>query len=330
MYKANDLIVKGEAGKAVTLIKEVLQEDLEAHDEAYTNYLLGIARTKCVRFSLARQALEKAVRMEPRNAEYLKSLGWAKVMLGEREAGRNDLRQAISLDLVNAAAYLDIAVSYLHDFEFEECKNWLDRADALRPGNELVKATRDMLAFAKRDFAKLPKQEQKLAMQERNDVSVRQGDQMFMLQNYSAGRPMTRDEAEELKEEAKLIGGNAAIIKDDQEYRVKSTSSTAAEKTTEILEERKYIEKELAQLLKKAKSLCTVEDIKRIIWNEKDDEEFSDMIRFFDIGEPEELGYALAALNDAWNYFPHKCLGGLCPMEKILESQNNQSKIKRK
>src|SRR3989344_4197219 len=127
MYRANDLIEAGEAGKAVTLIKEVLKEDLDVREEAYIHYLLGIARTKCCRFSLARKAFERALQLEHGNAEYIKSLGWAKVMLGERETGRNDLRQAISLNLTDAAAYLDVAVSYLHEFDFEECKNWLDR-----------------------------------------------------------------------------------------------------------------------------------------------------------------------------------------------------------
>jgi len=34
----------------------------------------------------------------------------------------------------------------------------------------------------------------------------------------------------------------------------------------------------------------------------------------------------LQVINNAWNYFPHKCLDGLCPMEKILESQNKVKK----
>jgi len=39
-----------------------------------------------------------------------------------------------------------------------------------------------------------------------------------------------------------------------------------------------------------------------------------------------ELSNILETLNDAWNYFPHKILGGLSPAEKLLEYRQMQQK----
>jgi len=37
-----------------------------------------------------------------------------------------------------------------------------------------------------------------------------------------------------------------------------------------------------------------------------------------------ELENILELINDAWNYFPHKCIGGLCPMEKIVNENKKR------
>lgn len=97
----------------------------------------------------------------------------------------------------------------------------------------------------------------------------------------------------------------------------------------EITEKRKEIEQELLQLLKQTKSNFDLEHIKEVIYNEQDNDDLMQVFAMFDRGGAiGEMSNILELVNDAWNYFPHKCLAGLCPMEKLLESQENE--IKRK
>lgn len=92
------------------------------------------------------------------------------------------------------------------------------------------------------------------------------------------------------------------------------------ESKQQILERRKDIEKELLELLKETKSDFGLENIKEIIYNEDGQDDLTKVIAMFDRGQGlSEMNEILEVINDAWNYFPHKCLDGLYPMEKILE-----------
>lgn len=92
------------------------------------------------------------------------------------------------------------------------------------------------------------------------------------------------------------------------------------ETKTQILQRRKEIEQELVDLLEETGSDFGLDDIKEIIYNEDDQESLTDIIAMFDNGLGlVELENVLETVNDAWNYFPHKILGGLSPMEKRLE-----------
>jgi len=91
----------------------------------------------------------------------------------------------------------------------------------------------------------------------------------------------------------------------------------------QILEKRKEIEEELADMLKETKSDFDLEDIKKIIYNEKGQDDLTDIIAMFDTGQGLiELENVLELVNDAWNYFPHKIIGGISPAEKLLEYKN--------
>lgn len=92
-----------------------------------------------------------------------------------------------------------------------------------------------------------------------------------------------------------------------------------------ILEKRKEIEKELSTLVKKTKSDISLEEIQDIIYDETDFDDLNNIIRMFDMGSPYELQNVIEILNDAWNYFPHRILNGLCPAEML--HQNKQTKL---
>ena len=91
----------------------------------------------------------------------------------------------------------------------------------------------------------------------------------------------------------------------------------------QILKRREEIEEELSGLLKKIEREFDLKDIKKIIYNEDGKEDLIRLIFEFDQGKglTKINDNTLQLINDAWNYFPHKSLGGLCPMEKLLEYQ---------
>ena len=90
----------------------------------------------------------------------------------------------------------------------------------------------------------------------------------------------------------------------------------------QILEKQKEIELELLVFLKEAESDFGLDDIKEIIYNEEGQDDLTDIIAMFDTGQGLiELENILETINDAWNYFPHKILGGLSPAEKLLECE---------
>jgi len=99
------------------------------------------------------------------------------------------------------------------------------------------------------------------------------------------------------------------------------------ENKRQILERRKEIERELVDMLKETKSDFGLDDIKEIIYNEDGQDDLTDVVAMFDIGQGlTELENILEIINDAWNYFPHKILNGLSPAEKLLEFRKKERK----
>jgi len=97
------------------------------------------------------------------------------------------------------------------------------------------------------------------------------------------------------------------------------------ENKEEILQRRKEIEQEVLDMLKETESDFGLQDIKDAVYNEEETDDFQHVIAMFDRGgDASELDNILELATDAWNYFPHKILKGLCPMEQILESSQKQ------
>lgn len=314
--KADSLLKQKRPSQAVTVLKEAIKE---VSDNAYLYYLLGIARMKCCRFFLAKRALEKSDKLDPYNPENLRSLGWVKVMLGNLHEGRNNLRNAINLDLTNPLAYLDLAMSYFHFYEFKQGFEWLNRAKALAPKDPYVLYNSEMAEEMKKDANKYSEFEFNLIKKEKLNPKVQKNLRFLMLEKFFKDKPLAKEEMGEIKEELELGGfGNETII-----YKDKIDKNLTKES---ILKRRKEIEQAILDLLKETKSDFGLEYIKEIIYNEKNHNEFSKIISIFDKGQDlNELDKILQLLNDAWNHFPHKCIGGLCPMEKILEHQKKET-----
>jgi Ran GTPase-activating protein (RanGAP) involved in mRNA processing and transport len=99
------------------------------------------------------------------------------------------------------------------------------------------------------------------------------------------------------------------------------------ESKQEILKRREEIEQELVEILKKTESDFGLEDVKVVIYNEKENDDFHRLIAMFDSGgDASELDNVLELVSDAWNYFPHRVLDGISPAEKLLEYDENQKR----
>ena len=95
-----------------------------------------------------------------------------------------------------------------------------------------------------------------------------------------------------------------------------------------IFERRKEIEQELVDMLKETESDFTLDHVRDVIYHEEDNDDMMKVVAMFDGstslttgrgGDASELSNVLELVTDAWNYFPHKVLGGISPAEKLLE-----------
>ena len=96
-----------------------------------------------------------------------------------------------------------------------------------------------------------------------------------------------------------------------------------SESKQQILERREEIEQELVEMLKETESDFTLDHIRDVIFHEEDNDDMMKVVAMFDRGvDASELSNVLELVTDAWNYFPHKVLGGISPAEQILKHKN--------
>jgi len=92
------------------------------------------------------------------------------------------------------------------------------------------------------------------------------------------------------------------------------------ESLDQIIKHKQEIELELTDLLKQTGSDFSLDDIRRVVYDEQDQNDLAKIIPMFDSGQGGvELNNIMEVVMDAWNYFPHKALGGISPAEKSLQ-----------
>ena len=97
------------------------------------------------------------------------------------------------------------------------------------------------------------------------------------------------------------------------------------ESKQQILERRKEIEQELVDMLKETGSDFTLDHVRNAVYNEEDNDDMMKVVAMFDRGgDATELENILELVTDAWNYFPHRLLGGISPAEKLLEHRDER------
>ena len=102
------------------------------------------------------------------------------------------------------------------------------------------------------------------------------------------------------------------------------------ESRQQILKRRKEIERELVDMLRETQSDFELAHVLDAIYNEEDSDDMMKVVAMFDRGgDATELENVLELVTDAWNYFPHKTLGGISPSEQFLEYKNEDGKKKK-
>jgi Flp pilus assembly protein TadD len=216
--QADFLLGQGRASEAVSELKEAMKF---SQNESYLHYLLGVARLKCGRFFLAKQALEKANQLLPENAENLRTLGWAMVMLGDLEQGRKNLRESINLDLTNPLAYLDLAMSHLLNFEFEQGLDWMERAKALNPEDPFILDNYKIAKESEKEFLQYSKSQREKLKKDKLDPKNQKMFRIAALERFLSQGVQTEDEFQEITEELKLNGlpGQITIAKPGSDHK---------------------------------------------------------------------------------------------------------------
>jgi|GEM_PF-874802 len=84
-----------------------------------------------------------------------------------------------------------------------------------------------------------------------------------------------------------------------------------------IIARRKELEQELVEMLKTTEGEFTLQHIKDAVFNEEETDDMIKIVAMFDRGgDASELDNILELVSDAWNYFPHRILGGISPVER--------------
>lgn len=84
---------------------------------------------------------------------------------------------------------------------------------------------------------------------------------------------------------------------------------------------RKRIEFQVREIINYYQVNTIFEEIKEAVFNEDGQEDFNKLIELFvskiNSGNLDEINEVLKFVNAVWNYFPHKSLKGLAPVEKL-------------
>ena len=133
--------------RALVAAKQAVALDPESY---MGHYILGFALSLKEDWEKAVEELTVANRIQPNNAEILRSLGWVLFKKGDRVRGIVTLERSLNLDSDNILCLCDLGVCYLEVRNYQKASALLGRTLDLDPGNERARECSEMVSRMKR------------------------------------------------------------------------------------------------------------------------------------------------------------------------------------
>lgn len=103
------------------------------------HYLLGFTYSISKQWDGAITEFEISVKQQPKDAEYLRGLGWALWSAGKKVKGLKYLGRAVGLAPDNENILTDLAAAYLRDGHFDKAREYAEQAVKANPKSALAK-----------------------------------------------------------------------------------------------------------------------------------------------------------------------------------------------
>jgi Flp pilus assembly protein TadD, contains TPR repeats len=105
--------------------------------------------------------LERAVALNPRESEYQRILGWAKIISGDHEDGIKHVKKAVRLNRKNVYAYADLASYYLRANQFDRARKALSQGISAVPDSPFLLRAKAVVERTRRDYRRIKEEEKK-------------------------------------------------------------------------------------------------------------------------------------------------------------------------
>ena len=158
----------------------------------YAQFLYGFQFYRQNQLPAAIQALEKARKLNPRDARTALYLGLARESLGQTREALESYREAVRLGEISGQLDSDMLLSgarlLLRSGEFEECRHWVDRALKLTPGSRDAHFELARLLLKTGDAGAAAKQGELALQLHTGDITEQQVHFLLVQAYQSAGR----------------------------------------------------------------------------------------------------------------------------------------------
>lgn len=194
----------GDWHKAVRPARKLFR--LLEEDNPGRYFFLGCTLGRLARFYQASDLLEAAMDLDNSHPDIMRNLGWVKCMSGESEYGKSLLLRSIELDNENIPSYIDLAMIYDLEGDYDNAIEVLEQAGKIDLDNSFILTQRDSLMKQKEYFDLLSnkaKQEYKKAVDNFENIKQRH---LYLLLSGMEEKRVDKDDISEVKEEIKRIG----------------------------------------------------------------------------------------------------------------------------
>jgi tetratricopeptide (TPR) repeat protein len=108
-------------------------------DNPSYHYLLGFTYSMRREWDKAIGEFQVALNKEPNNSEYLRGLGWAVHISGDKARGLAYLHRAVDLAPTSVNILIDLAAAYLSDLQFHKAREYAEIAVGIDPDSSIAR-----------------------------------------------------------------------------------------------------------------------------------------------------------------------------------------------